>query len=120
MSPARRTSVDSFMTFVLEQLCADRLVTCRAMFGGYGLYYGTTFFGIIHKGRLFFRTNDVTRRAYLARGMQPFRPHPRQTLKRYLEVPVEVVEDREQLTCWATQAVTLPTAQLALPFTPSA
>ncbi|MEX5215807.1 MAG: TfoX/Sxy family protein [Nitrospiraceae bacterium] len=63
-----------------------------------------TFFGIIHRGRLYFKTDERTRAAYLARGMTPFRPNPKQTLKTYYDVPVEVIEDTEQLIAWARQA----------------
>jgi len=44
--------------------------------------------------------------------MKPFRPNPRQTLKSYYEVPIHVVEDREQLAAWAEQASHIPTRQL--------
>lgn len=98
---------DSFKDFVLDQLSGLRGVTCRAMFGGYGLYQGTSFFGIIHKGRLYFKTDDRTRKAYLNQGMKPFRPNQKQTLKNYFEVPVDVMEDAEQLTRWAEHAATL-------------
>lgn len=87
------------------------------MFGGYGLYQRNTFFGIIHKGRLFFRTNDVTQPLYRAHGMRPFRPSAKQTLRQYYEVPVDILEDPQELAAWARSAVTLPTAQLLLPFT---
>lgn len=95
---------DSFKDFVLDQLDGLRGVTCRAMFGGYGLYHGDVFFGIIHKGRLYFKTDETSRIAYRERGRQPFRPNARQTLKTYYEVPVDVVEDAEQLVAWAAQA----------------
>lgn len=103
---------DSFKDFVLDQLGGLRGVTCRAMFGGFGLYRGDNFFGIIHKGRLYFKTNEATRAAYRDRGMKPFRPNRKQTLTSYYEVPVDVVEDAGQLVAWATQA--------ALPFPESA
>ena len=51
--------------------------------------------------------------------MQPFRPNGKQTLTRYYEVPVDILEDAAYLLAWARSAVTLPTAQLALPFTGS-
>ncbi len=95
---------DSFKDFVLDQLGSLRGVTCRAMFGGYGLYQGDVFFGIIHKGRLYFKTSETSRSAYRERGMKPFRPNVRQTLKTYYEVPVDVTEDAEQLVAWAAQA----------------
>jgi DNA transformation protein len=95
---------DSFKDFVLDQLDGLRGVTCRAMFGGYGLYRGDVFFGIIHKGRLYFKTDEASRETYRQRGMKPFRPNAKQTLKTYYEVPVEIVEDAEQLVAWARDA----------------
>lgn len=100
---------DSFKDFVLDQLRGLGAVQARAMFGGYGLYsQGNSkaeFFGIIHKGRLFFRTNDESRAAYRARGMKPFRPNPKQTIKTYYEVPVDVMEDLDLLSDWARMAI---------------
>lgn len=96
---------DSFKDFVLDQLSDLRSVTCRAMFGGYGLYRGEAFFGIIHKGRLYFKIDRRTRPNYTAKGMKPFRPNAKQTLKTYYEVPVDIIEDQEQLREWAEQAM---------------
>ena len=96
---------DSFKDFVLDQLGDLPGVTCYAMFGGYGLYQGESFFGIIHQSRLYFKTNDRTRPAYVKKGMKPFRPNAKQMLKTYYEVPVDLIEDAEQLTTWAELAV---------------
>jgi DNA transformation protein and related proteins len=96
---------DSFRDFVLDQLGGLGQVDCRRMFGSYGLYHGGVFFAIISSGRLYFKTDATTRPEYVRRGMAPFQPSAKQTLKSYYEVPVEVVEDDEQLTEWARQAV---------------
>jgi DNA transformation protein len=96
---------DSFKDFVLDQLAELHGISCRAMFGGYGLYQGEVFFGIIHKGRLYFKTSATTRLGYKASGMKPFRPNPRQTLKSYYELPVDVIEDQEQITAWARRSI---------------
>nr|MBI3614028.1 TfoX/Sxy family protein [Nitrospirota bacterium] len=96
---------DSFKDFVLDQLDGLTAVTCRSMFGGYGLYRDEVFFGIIHKGRLYFKTDEAARQAYRDRGMQPFRPTAKQTLTSYYEVPVDILEDQEQLTAWAERAM---------------
>ena len=98
------TPQDSFKEFVLDQLTAMESVTCRAMFGGFGLYRQGVFFGILHKGRLYFKTNDQTRPAYEEYGMQPFRPSDKQTLKNYYEVPPDILEDGDELVRWAEQA----------------
>lgn len=75
------------------------------MFGGYGLYHEGSFFGIIYGSRLYFRTDAKSRDAYIAQGMKPFRPTPKQASKTYYEVPVDVLEDRDQLARWAAEAV---------------
>ena len=99
------TPQDSFKEFVLDQLTAMESVTCRAMFGGFGLYRQGVFFGILHKGRLYFKTHDQTRPAYQEYGMQPFRPSDKQTLKNYYEVPPDILEDGDELIRWAEKAV---------------
>lgn len=96
---------DSFKDFVLDQLRDLHSVTCRAMFGGHGLYRGETFFGIIHKSRLYFKTTDASRAAYVKRGMKPFHPSAKQLLKSYYEVPAEIIEDAEMLTGWGQRAL---------------
>lgn len=98
---------DDFKDFVLDQLDGLLGVNCRAMFGGYGLYWGEAFFGIVHKGRLYFKTSEASRAAYRERGMKPFRPNRKQTLRTYYEVPVDVLENAEQLVVWAGQAARL-------------
>jgi DNA transformation protein and related proteins len=101
MSPKR----DGFKDFILDQLADLRGVTARAMFGGYGLYQKTKFFGIIHKGRLYFKVTAATIPRYKTHDMGPFRPNAKQTLTSFYEVPVDVIEDAEALTQWATEAV---------------
>ena len=98
-------SETGFVEFIQDQLCDLRGLACRRMFGGYGLYHGETFFGIIFRGRLFFKTDTSTAEHYRAHGMRPFRPSATQTLRSYYEVPLEVMEDAEELTAWARAAV---------------
>lgn len=96
---------DSFKDFVLDQLRELRGLDCRGMFGGFGLYAGGKFFGIIFQGRLFFKTNEVTREGYRARGMKHFQPNAKQQLTSYYEVPAEIIEDTTELIAWAHEAV---------------
>ena len=96
---------DSLKDFVLDQLRELRGLKSRAMFGGFGLYAGEEFFGIIFKGRLYFRTSEATRTAYLERGMNPFRPRARQSLHSYYEVPADVLENAGELATWVRAAV---------------
>ena len=101
---------DSFKEFVLDQLRDLDELYSRAMFGGYGLYRGEIFFGILHKDRLYFKTDSSTTPAYIEKGMKPFRPNAKQTLKNYYEVPVDTIEDPDQLTDWARKAIKISAA----------
>jgi len=95
----------SFKDFVLDQLQGLLDLKCRSMFGGHGLYQEETFFGIVFKGRLYFKTDKKSAVPYLKAGMMPFRPNEKQTLKNYYEVPVDVIEDRERLAAWARKSL---------------
>jgi len=85
-TPSRRNVGDeSFLEFVLDPLSLLDGIQCRPMFGGAGLYRHEHFFGILFKGRLYFKTDAVTCAAYEEMGMKPFRPSAKQTLKAYYE-----------------------------------
>jgi len=96
---------DSFKDFILDQLHEIRNLEARRMFGAYGIYADGKFFGIIDEGRIYFKTDDAAKERYKKRGMKPFRPTPKQTLKNYYEVPVDIIEDSDSLTVWANDAI---------------
>ena len=100
---------ESFKDFVLDQLHDLDSVEARRMFGGFGLYQDETFFGIIHKGQLYFKVDESTVGAYCHRKMRPFRPNAKQTLKSYYQVPVEIIEDSGRLCEWAVTATNCQT-----------
>ena len=97
-------STDSFRDFVLEQLAALDGLRCKRMFGGYGLYSGEQFFGIVFDGRLYFKTHPETLPEYLEYHAAVFAPSEKQVLKNYREVPVDILEDSERLLLWARKA----------------
>ena len=94
----------SFLDFVLEQLEGAKGLKTRAMFGGYGLYMGQSFFGIVHKGSLYLRTDETSRPAYVKAGSRPFNPKGKQEMHRYYEVPAQVLDDSAELLVWAKAA----------------
>ena len=96
---------DSFVEYVCDQLADIDAVMYKQMFGGYGLYSGVVFFGIVYDGRLYFKTDDATRGRYLEWESAPFQPNAKQTLKSYYEVPGEVIDNAEDLSELADEAV---------------
>jgi DNA transformation protein len=96
---------ESFKDFLLDQLHELDDVEARRMFGGFGLYQDETFFGILYKGKLFFKIDESTVGEYRKRKMKPFRPNAKQTLKSYYQVPVDVIEDADVFREWAVKAI---------------
>jgi len=94
---------DSFKDVVLDQLQQLEDVEARQMFGGYGLYRDETFFGIVHQGRLYFKTDGTTLGEYRKRKVN--RPNAKQTLKSYYQVPADIIEDVDRIAEWARQAI---------------
>lgn len=98
--PADRTFLDA----VLGRLAGLDGLRSRAMFGGWGLYSGPFFFGIVYRDRLYLRTTPATRPRYAQHGMGPFRPNAKQTLWDYYEAPAEALGG--DLPGWVEGAVT--------------
>ena len=97
-------SANSFLAFILEQLAPLPGLRSKRMFGGYGLYAGEVFFGIVFDARLYFKTHPDTLDDYLAHHATVFAPSEKQVLQNYREVPVDILEDGERLTLWARKA----------------
>lgn len=95
----------SFASFALEQLKRVAPVTGRRMFGGMGIYSGPHFFALVGDDRLFFKVDDSNRADFEARGMEPFRPYGDERAMHYYELPVDVLEDADELRGWVDKAI---------------
>ena len=100
---------DSFKEFVLDRLSSISELRAKAMFGGYGLYQGDLFFGILYEGQLYFKTETSTASDYLARGMKPFTYEikGRTVTMGYHEVPPDILENAVELSEWAAGAISV-------------
>ncbi|MEK7469382.1 MAG: TfoX/Sxy family protein [Planctomycetota bacterium] len=96
---------ESFKIFVLDQLAGFRGVEARPMFGGWGLYAGGVFFGMVWKGGAFLRVDEESVAEFRARGAKPFDPLKGRPMKNYFAVPVDVLEDADQFTVWSRRAL---------------
>ena len=91
-----------FKAFIEDQLSDIRDLLIKRMFGGFGFYAGETFFAIIAYDRFYLWMGEDDPRAA---GLAPFSPKGTYSMGRYLEVPAEVLEDRDQLLAWARQSI---------------
>jgi DNA transformation protein len=103
MPPKPFTSAQSF---ALEQLGRVVAITPKRMFGGVGIYHDGLFFALLDDERCWLKVDDVTRPAYEARGLAPFRPFPdKPEVMSYYPVPDDVLEEPEALRPWVDGAL---------------
>lgn len=98
---------EEYLDYVVDQLGCIGEVAAKKMFGGVGLYHDGFFFGLIAADVLYFKVDDENRRQYETAGARPFRPYGDEGSYSmgYYEVPVDVLEDVDQLRAWARGAV---------------
>jgi DNA transformation protein and related proteins len=97
---------EEYLDYVVDQLGCLGPVTAKRMFGGVGLYQDGLFFGQIAGDVLYFKVDDENRRQYEAASSKPFQPYGDGSYSMsYYELPVEVLEDGDQLKRWAGSAV---------------
>ena len=95
---------DAFVEFVCDQLDEFDIVTYKPMFGGYALYSGVLFFGIVYNGRLYFKTDTTTQLQYEEWEMEPFQSNAAQSLGSYFEVPPDALDNAQMLCTLAQEA----------------
>lgn len=102
-----KTSQD-YVEFIKEQLASVHEVRSKRLFSGAGLSVHGVTFAMIIGNVLYFVVDDTTRPAYEAMGSQCFSYTTkvrRVDVKRYHEVPAELIEDRERLAALAREAL---------------
>jgi DNA transformation protein len=92
-------------------------VSIRRMFGGEGLFAGEVMIGLVDGDRVFFKTDEVTRKAFKAEGCKPFVYRSKlgkQILASYYALPDRLYDEPDELAQWARAAYaiasTSPTA----------
>jgi DNA transformation protein len=97
---------EEYLDYVVDQLGCVGEVVAKKMFGGVGLYHQGFFFGLIAGDVLYFKVDDENRPGYQAAGSMAFQPYGEGSYSMsYYEVPVDVLEDVDQLRAWAHGAV---------------
>lgn len=82
-------------------------ILVRRMFGGEGLFHHGLMFGLVHEERLYFKTSEESRRAFIAEGKGPLFykfKNAEGVLTSYYELPDRLYDDPEELAKWARTA----------------
>ncbi|MEA1889821.1 MAG: TfoX/Sxy family protein [Pseudomonadota bacterium] len=95
-----------YQEYVTEQLSAVGYIVAKNMFGGVGLYADGIFFALLADDVFYMKVDDTNRQDFEQAGMDAFRPYPDKTRSmQYFEVPVEVLEDADELYIWARKSI---------------
>lgn len=98
---------------MLAEEFADRVdgvgaISVHRYFAGASLRADGVQFGFVMKGVLYLRADDANRSDFLARGCHPFSYRGASgsvTVAAYYEAPSEILDDAEQLSAWAADAL---------------
>jgi DNA transformation protein len=82
-------------------------IVLRRMFGGEGIYADSLMFGLVVDDRIYFKTDDLTRAAYVAEQCDAFTygtKDGRHVSLSYFAIPERLYDDPEELAGWARRA----------------
>lgn len=96
-----------YLAYILEQLKGMGIVDSKPMFGGTGLFFEGRMFGMIAHDKFRLKVGPENQSQFESVGMEPFHIKKGAKPLPYWEVPVEVLEDQEELASWALQSYTL-------------
>ena len=101
---------DEFLEYVLDQLSDWGQVSARKMFGGAGLYCDGKMFGLIADDVAYLKVDDSNRDDFEMAGSSAFNPYPekdKSIVMSYYEIPVDVLENPDELIEWAKKSLTI-------------
>ena len=99
-----------YTEYVLELLEPLGRVRTSRFFGGIGLSLGSAQFAMIMGNSLYFAVDDSTRPKYEKAGMVSFSyltKKGRIQVRRYFELPEEILTDPQALKLWADESIQL-------------
>ena len=104
-----KNSLSDFKDYVVQDLLSGlEGVRAKAMFGGFGVYKDDTMFGILVDDELYFKVDQTNQNEFEKRGSQPFsyksKRRKENVVMSYWNVPLEILEDRDEMTRWAEQS----------------
>ncbi len=101
------TSRDQDIAWLCELLAPLGRITAKRMFGGAGLYADGLIVGLEVQGRLYLKTDDISRQAFADAGGYPFvyDGKGKPVALRYWTPPEDALDSPEAMRPWARLAL---------------
>lgn len=99
---------DEYRDYVLDLLAPLGEIESARFFGGVGFKRSGIQFAMLMRDTLYFVVDDSTRPKYVAAGSKPFSYEKKggvQQVKRYYEVPADVLDDSARFAEWAEESI---------------
>jgi DNA transformation protein and related proteins len=97
-----------FAEEIIDQLAEVHALNSRRMFGALGLYARGAIFGMIVDETLYLKLDEADFDSLRLLGGEPLRPVSRKPYlesARYVAVPQEMVENRDEMLGWVRRAI---------------
>lgn len=97
-----------FAQYIVDTLAPLGPLRSGRFFGGIAISCGSVQFAMVMGNRLYFAVNDHTLGKYEQAGMQAFSyltKRGRIQVRKYFEIPSDLLEDTAQLHAWAREAM---------------
>lgn len=97
-----------YRAWLVEAFAPLGVVTIRRVFGFDGLYLGDTMFGLAVKDRLYFKTDENSRKLYARENSSALTYVARSgenVVMSYWEIPGRLYDEPDELVAWAKDAL---------------
>jgi len=96
----------NYPEYIMEILAPYGEITVKSMFGGYSIYKNGVIVAIIAYNELYFKVDQSNKSQYEKLGSEPFtyEAKGKKSTMSYWKVPIEILEDEEQLGVWLNQS----------------
>lgn len=90
----------------MEILASQGKMIAKPMFGGYGIYKNGIIVAFIADDELYFKVDESNKSQYKKFDSEPFiyEAKGKKTAMSYWKVPMEILEDEEQIGVWLNQS----------------
>jgi len=97
----------NYVAYIEDQLSYFDDFTTRKMFGGLGYYKEGVMFGLLGNDTFCLKADESNIPDFEKYGMKAFMFSEKKKGMPYWQVPVEILEDANELSLWATKAFNL-------------